>query len=224
MKHIEIKKDLFFNPNPGDPSSKFQDSSALAFSWSPGQERYSLSIKECEIDGRGVSEGLKLSFCRNAEVRDCIIRGGYEDCVDIVRGENISFKNCKFISQNSKQHITAKGGVKNLSFNNCTFVNSFSKFYDGACIDLGNWTDYDDVDRPMVRNVLIKDCKMEKVGFRVLYRRLFSEAPTVKNCHGFGLRVPRLFVKLFWTAQRKGWLGARRKFPESWLKIYDFEK
>lgn len=224
MKHIEIKKDLFFNPNPGDPSSKFQDSSALGFSWRPGQEQYSLSIKSCEIDGRGVSEGLKLSFCRNVEVRDCIIRGGYEDCVDIVRGENISFKNCTFMAQNTKQHITAKGGVKNLSFDNCTFVNSFSKFYDGACIDLGNWTDYDDVDRPMMRNISIKNCKMEKVGLPVLYRRLYSETPIVENCQGFGLKIPRLFVKLFWFGQRKGLLGKRRVFDDSWLKVYDFEK
>jgi hypothetical protein len=224
MKHIEIKNELFFNPKPGNPDSKFEDDSALGFSWRPGQEQYSLKIKDCEINGQGVSEGLKLSFCRNVEVEKCTILGGYEDCVDIVRGENISFKKCTFISQNTKQHITAKGGIKNLSFIDCTFVNSFSKFYDGACIDLGNWTDYDDVDRPMVRDILIENCEIKDVGLRVLYRRLYAENPIVRNCQGFGLKVPRLFVKLFWAAQRKGWLGKRRSFPESWLKIYDFEK
>lgn len=224
MNDVSINNELFTSLDLEEIQSKFNDKSALGFGWRPGQDQYSISLNNCEINGAGVSEGLKLSFCRNVHVNNCTIFGGYEDCVDIVRGENISFVDCKFIAQNTKQHITAKGGVKNLSFDNCTFVNSFSKFYDGACIDLGNWTDYDDVDRPMMRNISIKNCKMEKVGLPVLYRRLYSETPIVENCQGFGLKIPRLFVKLFWFGQRKGLLGKRRVFDDSWLKVYDFEK
>lgn len=224
MSTLKIDGETFSQDNLEDIESKFNDKNALGFGWRPGQKQYALSINNCEINGSGVSEGLKLSFCRNVNVDNCTIFGGYEDCVDIVRGENITFKNCKFISQNSKQHITAKAGIKNLSFINCTFVNSFRKFYDGACIDLGNWADYDDVDRPMVRNVLIEDCRMDNVGTPILYRRLYSETPQVKNSSGFKFNVPRIFVKMFWYGQRKGFLGPRRRFPSSWLEVYDFEK
>lgn len=224
MSTLKIDGETFSQENLEDMQSKFNDKNALGFAWRPGQKQYALSLSNCEINGSGVSEGLKLSFCRNVYVDNCTIFGGYEDCVDIVRGENITFKNCKFISQKSKQHITAKGGVKNLSFINCTFVNSFSKFYDGACIDLGNWTDYDDVDRPMVRNVLIQDCRMDNVATPILYRRLYSETPKVKNSSGFKFNIPKIFVKMFWYGQRNGLLGPRRRFDPSWLEVYDFEK
>ena len=150
--------------------------------------------------------------------------GGSEDCVDIVRGENITFDNCTFFANSdTKQHITCKGGAKNITFKNCKFVGSFKNWWDGACIDLGNWTDYDDVDRPMVRNINIENCIMQDVGCRILYRRLYSETPVVTNSRGFRFNAPRLFVKLFWWLQRKGAIGPRRRFPEDWLKIYDFE-
>lgn len=214
----------FFAAKSSESDSKFNDKNALGFSWRPGQPEFSLEIDSCTIDGGGVSEGLKLSFCRNVIVRNSQIIGGSEDCVDIVRGENITFENCTFFANpDTKQHITCKGGAKNITFKNCKFVGSFKNWWDGACIDLGNWTDYDDVDRPMVRNVNIENCIMQDVGARILYRRLYSETPKVSNSRGFRFNVPRIFVKLFWWLQRKGAIGPRRRFPEDWLKIYDFE-
>lgn len=205
-------------------SQEQEESAALSFGWRPGQPKFSLTIDSCTIDGGGATEGLKLSFCRNVIVRNSQIMGGSEDCVDIVRGENITFDNCTFFANpDTKQHITCKGGAKNITFKNCKFVGSFKCWWNGACIDLGNWTDYDDVDRPMVRNVHIINCDMLDVACRILYRRLYSEMPVVKNARGFRFNVPRLFVKLFWWLQRKGAIGPRRRFPESWLTIYGFE-
>jgi len=214
----------FFAAKSNENDSKFNDKNALGFGWRPGQPEFSLVIDSCTIDGGGVSEGLKLSFCRNVIVRNSQIMGGSEDCVDIVRGENITFDNCTFFANpDTKQHITCKGGAKNITFKNCKFVGSFKCWWNGACIDLGNWTDYDDVDRPMVRNVNIENCIMQDVGAGILYRRLYSETPKVSNSRGFRFNVPRIFVKLFWWLQRKGALGPRRRFPESWLTIYGFE-
>ena len=214
----------YFVADKTSDGSKFNDTHALGFGWRPGQPEFSVTIDCCTIDGGGASEGLKLSFCRNVTVKNSQIMGGAEDCVDIVRGENITFENCTFFANpDTKQHITAKGGVKNLTFKNCKFIGSFKNWWDGACIDLGNWTDYDDVNRPRVRNVQIIDCVMQDVSCPILYRRLYAETPVVKNTKGFKFNVPRLFVSAFWFLQRKGWIGKRRRFPEDWLKVYDFE-
>jgi hypothetical protein len=223
MKTITIEKQYFKPTSTEKQESKFIDKSALGFGWRPGQERFKLIIRSCFIDGTGVSEALKLSFCRDVEVQDCEFLGGYEDCVDIVRGENISFKNCHFISQNSRQHITCKGGARNISFTNCKFTGAFKNWWNGACIDLGNWTDYDDVDRPRVRGVRIKNCIMKDVCTQVLYRKLYSEKPEVENSYGIKLNIPNVFVKVFWALQRMKLLGERRTFDEDWLKVYDFE-
>jgi len=214
----------FFTAKSEENDSKFNDTNALGFGWRPGQSEFSIEIDSCTIDGGGASEGLKLSFCRNVVVRNSQIMGGSEDCVDIVRGENITFDNCTFFANtDTKQHITCKGGAKNITFKNCKFIGSFKNWWDGACIDLGNWTDYDDVDRPKVRNVQIINCTLQDVSCPILYRRLYAETPTVKNTKGFKFKVPNLFVSIFWFLQRKGWVGKRRKFPDNWLKIYDFE-
>ena len=102
-------------------------------------------------------------------------------------------------------------------------MRAFKNWWNGSCIDLGNWTDYDDVGRPRVRNVQIIDCVMQDVSCPILYRRLYAETPVVENTKGFKFNFPRLFVSAFWFLQRKGWIGKRRRFPEDWLKVYDFE-
>tara|TARA_B110000444_G_C18801600_1_gene577755 strand:+ start:978 stop:1652 length:675 start_codon:yes stop_codon:yes gene_type:complete len=223
MKKVVIKDKYFSPQQKEDSQSKFNDKNALGFAWRPGQEEFSIEIDSCTIDGRGVSEGLKLSFCRNVSVKNSCILGGYEDCVDIVRGENIFFENCTFISQNSAQHITCKSGVRNVNFINCKFVNPVRNWWNGACIDLGNWSDYDDADRPKVRNVNITNCTMSNNCFSILYRRLYSDSPSVINSSGLKLNIASVFVRAFWFLQRRGMLGARRRFDESWLKVYDFE-
>lgn len=218
---IYVSKQKFRASKEESPDA-LRDTSALSFCWRPGQERQSILIEDCIIDGRGASEGLKLSFCSNVYVKKCAIFGGYEDCVDIVRGTNIVFSQCTFISAQSKQHITAKGGAKGLTFRKCLFLQPYRKWYDGACIDLGNWTDYDDVVRPGVRDVLIDNCTMFDAG-PVLVRVLHGDSPSVSNSRGWVIKVPPLFTKLFFHLQRKGKLGKRRRFAPDDLKIYPHE-
>ena len=50
----------------------------------------------------------------DVKVKNCIIIGGYEDCVDIVRGGRILFEDCTFISNNTKHHFTIKCQVENV--------------------------------------------------------------------------------------------------------------
>ena len=215
----------YFVAKKSDSESQFDDSSALALGWRPGQPEFSATIDSCTIDGGGASEGLKLSFCRNIKIQNSQFFGGSEDCVDIVRGENISFYNCTFFANpDTKQHVTIKGGARNITFKNCKFINSFKSWWNGACIDIGNWTDYDDVDRPKTRDVRVVDCEMQNVAFPVLCRRLYADSPIVENTRGLGIMIPSWAVSIFWFLQRKGWIGKRRRFPESWLKIYDFER
>jgi len=214
----------YFVAKKSESDSQFNDSSAFTLGWRPGQPEFSATIDSCTIDGGGASEGLKLSFCKNIKIQNSQIYGGSEDCVDIVRGENIYFYNCTFFANpGTKQHVTVKGGARNITFKNCKFIGSFKNWWNGACIDLGNWTDYDDVDRPKTRDIKIVDCEMQNVTFPLLCRRLYANSPIVQNTQGLGLMIPSWAVSIFWFLQRKGWLGKRRRFPESWLKIYDFE-
>lgn len=222
MKYDRIvENQTFMGSAPA--GDKFHDSNALGFGWRPGQKHIKTLIKNCTIDANGSSEGLKLSFCWDVDVEGCTIIGGKEDCVDMVRGGRIAFKDCRFISKDTSQHITAKCGIKDLSFKDCVFENDYKNWWDGACIDLGNWGDYDDVHRPKARRISITNCKMENMNRGLLYRTIYSDKPEVENSDGRGLCVPDAFVKLFWFLQRKGWIGERRRWPEAWLKIYDIE-
>ena len=192
-----------FEVDDNQPFGKV-DKSALGFSWRPGQRKESLLIKDCEIDANGVAVGLKLSYMHNVVVKDCKITGGYEDCVDIVRGGNILFEDCIFISNNTKHHFTIKCQVDDIKIVNCIFRNNFRWIWDGAFIDMGNWGTYNIEDIPKTKNIQIIDCVFENVTWwkRILTRRLFAENSIVKNTKGFNLKIPNIFVKIFWHHKR----------------------
>lgn len=200
---IFIGDPFHFEKDPNQPFGKV-DKSAIGFSWRPGQEEVELRIENCQINANGVAEGLKLSYMRNVVVKDTIITGGYEDCVDIVRGENILFENCIFVSENTKHHFTIKCQVKNVKIVNCIFRNNFSKIYDGAFVDMGNWSDYDVGELPKTRDIKIINCNFENVSWwkKILTRRLYAENAIVTNTKGFNLRIPDIFVKMFWKYKR----------------------
>ena len=201
MKKIIIKNKKF----KGDPSiyNGTRDDNALGFGWRPGQQKFTLEIENCEIDANGVAEGLKLSYCTHVIVKNCTIIGGYEDCVDIVRGGYMLFDGCTFISNNSKHHFTIKSSVDNVTIKNCTFVNNFRNLYDGALVDLGNWSDYDIDDIPKTKNIYIVDYTLKNISWykRIVARRLYANNPVIRG-DGFVLKVPRLFVWLFWKLRR----------------------
>jgi len=206
MKYDKIIKGQSFigdptmsKPDPNQPFGKV-DHNALGFAWRPGWEEESVLIEDCTIDANGVAEGLKLSYMHDVKVKNSIIIGGYEDCVDIVRGGRIVFEDCTFISNNTKHHFTIKCQVDDVKIVNCIFRNNFSKIWDGAFVDMGNWGTYNLEDIPKTKNIQIIDCIFENVSWwkRILTRRLFAENAIVKNTKGFNLKIPKIFVKIFW--------------------------
>lgn len=198
MKEIVIKGKTF----KGDPK-KGKQSNALGFIWRPGMSKQKIRIEDCTIDAGPVAEGLKLSYCHDVIVKNCTIIGGFEDCVDIVRGGFMIFENCRFVSKNTKHHFTIKCNAYNITIKDCVFVNDFNKLIDGAFVDLGNWSDYDVDDLPKTKDIYIVDCKFENVSWykKIISRRLYAETPVVRGT-GFILKIPRLFVWLFWKLRR----------------------
>jgi len=137
-------------------------------------------------------------------VRRCIIVGGYEDCVDIVRGGDILFDQCTFISNNTKHHFTIKCDVHNIRIEDCTFSGDFKSVWDGAFIDLGNWGTYNFKDIPKTDNIYVTRCNIVNVSWwkQILTRRLFAENPVICDTSGFNLRVPKFIVNIFWLYKR----------------------
>ena len=198
MNEIIIKGRTF----KGD-LKKGKQGNALGFMWRPGMPKQKIRIEDCTIDAGPVAEGLKLSYCSDVIVKNCTIIGGFEDCVDIVRGGFMIFENCRFVSKNTKHHFTIKCNASNITIKDCVFVNDFNKLIDGAFVDLGNWSDYDVDDLPRTKDIYIVDCKFENVSWykKIVARRLHAETP-VNRGKGYILRIPRLFVWLFWKLRR----------------------
>ena len=118
MNEIIIKGKTF----RGDLKNGKQ-SNALGFMWRPGMPKQKIRIEGCTIDAGPVAEGLKLSYCHDVIVKNCTIIGGFEDCVDIVRGGFMIFENCRFVSKNTKHHFTIKCNASNITIKDCVFVN-----------------------------------------------------------------------------------------------------
>ena len=198
MNEIIIKGRTF----KGD-LKKGKQSNALGFMWRPGMPKQKIRIEDCTIDAGPVAEGLKLSYCSDVIVKNCTIIGGFEDCVDIVRGGFMIFENCRFVSKNTKHHFTIKCNASNITIKDCVFVNDFNKLIDGAFVDLGNWSDYDVDDLSRTKDIYIIDYKFENVSWykKIIARRLHAESP-VNRGNGYILRIPRLFVWLFWKLRR----------------------
>ena len=187
----------------GDPSI-VGDSNALGFRWRPGSTKNSILIEDCIIDANGAAEGLKFSYVHDVIVKRCTIIGGYEDCVDIVRGGDIFFEECVFIANKTKHHFTIKCDVSNVEIKNCIFRNNFNRWWDGACVDLGNWGSYNTEFMPTTRDIKITDCTLENISWwkKILTRRIYAENPEVINTDGYNLKIPSFFVKLFWGLRR----------------------
>lgn len=161
-------------------------------------------IDSCRIDACGVAEGLKLTHISNVTIRNTTIIGGYEDCVDIVRGDNILFENCIFAAKGTKHHFTIKCESRDIKIKDCTFKNDFNNAWDGALVDMGNWSNYDKKDLIKTKNIQIINCKLENISWwkRILTRRLYSKNASTTNTQGFNLKIPNFIVKLFWRLRR----------------------
>jgi hypothetical protein len=134
------------------------------------------------------SDILKFSHARNCIVKDCIIWGGKEDCVDMNRYcDAITFEDCTFITFGS-QHITIKGGSKNIYFKNCRFAGR----PENVEVELGNYSEQSD-EAPI--NIVFTETRYtDQSPVRV---RCLNACPCTVTVNGGNVKVYQpLWVKL----------------------------
>jgi hypothetical protein len=180
-------------------------------------KRSGIIVADEIIDGRGFSEALKFSQCQSVVVNDCEIDGGAEDCIDIVRGFSYHLVAID-LHPRGKFGITIKGGV-----NYVTMVGLIFHSHSSECdIDLGNWTNYDIVKRPKVRNIVIRDCK-STTGKPIKVMVLHSDIPSIINSNVELKVIHPFFVWCFFTMRRFGWFGGKVEVDPEELKLQPWE-
>ena len=174
-----------------------------------------LLLRNCFISAERVTEALKFSACRNVVVEDCLILGGPEDAVDIVRGENYYFRRVTFVAR-GEYAVTIKAGVRHVRFLECRFRGRPGS---GVFLDLGNWADYEIEKRnPTVDVAVSLSSVFESGGVKGLIpiRTLHAELPIYP---GVIQRVHPLFVDVFFRVRR--WQTeavVRKKYSSEELK------
>lgn len=188
----------------GVPQNTTEDIHALGFA-----KEEVIRINDCNIDANGITEGLKFSKSWEVVVNNTHIIGGTEDCVDICRGGQMYFNGCVFEQNIGDQCFTIKGSARDILFENCTFKGSPK----AAFVDLGNYSNYDQVKRPKTRRISFVNCTFEIkwwkfwiAGVRVLY----AEKPSFKNCKGDScIVIPQWFTAIFFWCRNQGWFGGK---------------
>jgi hypothetical protein len=162
------------------------------------------------------SEILKGSKRRNVVVEDSFIGGGNEDCVDMVRGENIKFQNLTVEAhEKTRVFFTLKGGIKGLTFNDVVLYGKSKWCWD---ISLGDWTNYDVDKRPKVRDIVLENVRFGDSNKRVKVLCLWSEKPTVIGGRVDIWKVPTFMVKILFWYKRKFGKGHVSVPLEDWEK------
>jgi hypothetical protein len=96
------------------------------------------TIPEGNVNPLAYSDVLKLSLCRHAVVDHCSITGGYEDCIDCVRGFGLIVQDCD-LTPKGRNGITIKGGFQTWLVKDTHFTTHGSE----ADIELGQFSMYD---------------------------------------------------------------------------------
>ena len=159
----------------------------------------SVLIRNCTIRANRVEEALKLSASKDVVVDNCVLFGGDEDALDIVRGSDYVFRNVRFIARGNYA-VTIKGGVQRVDFIGCTFEGEPKT---GYFIDLGNWSDYDVLERPKTDQVRIDDTTVfanGRVGGKPYAVRVIHAEPP--NMVGHLAIMPGMVWKTYFAYKR----------------------
>ena len=148
------------------------------------------TFPEPGIDASEYSDIFKLSHSKNVQVRNCVIYGGKEDCVDMNREcENILFENVT-VHSGGKYCFTIKGGTKNVTLKN-VIVDGHGTEMD---IDLGNWSDQSS---NLTTNIILDNVN-SKSGEPVKVRVLWADKPTIVGGSNVKLMViPRPLYAIY---------------------------
>lgn len=163
------------------------------------------------------SELVKGSLRRNIIIKDSRVAGGKEDCIDLVRGENIKIENVFLSSEKSRTYITAKGGIKGLHLKNLQFNGKSRYPWD---VSLGDFTIYDIIrKRPKMRNVVLEKFTRVDSNKKIRVLCLHCEKPTVIGKNIQVIKIPTFLVNILFFIKR-----IITKEPKNMdRKLYDWE-
>lgn len=175
------------------------------------------------IDGRGFREGAKGSRVEGVTWAGKSVVGGFEDCIDIVRGRDITLRDCVlyiFPEARTRTHLTAKGGIQGLHLQRLTFWGS-PRWWN---ISWGDWTDYDRVPRPLSRGLIIEDC-VRRDGRPITVLCRWAERPTVIRSRVRLLALPEplhlWWHRLEWRIRRRVLRAPTHYEPDYSLRDYE---
>ncbi len=157
-------------------------------------------IPPAEVTALDYSDVLKFSNCQNITVDQCVISGGKEDCIDVVRGSNYTIKNTTLLPH--KNGITLKGSIDGAVLDTVGFDNHGSE----CDIDIGQFDNYWWIGRPPTRNIKLKNIESSD-GKPVVVRLWDAENPTIENCNVKIVRIPKFIwwpYFVFRAAQTRG--------------------
>ena len=156
-------------------------------------------IRNCDIRADRIEEALKLSASHDIVVDNCRLEGGGEDALDIVRGSGYVFRNVTFVARGGRA-ATVKGGARRVDFINCRFTGTPSE---GHFVELGNWSDYDILERPETTEIRIDDATRFASGRTdappYAVQILYAQPPAMQ---GEFVTIPRVFIDLYFAFKR----------------------
>jgi hypothetical protein len=147
------------------------------------------TFPESGIDPEEYSDIVKLSNAKNITIKNCFIKGGQEDCIDMNRYcENVLVEDTN-VSSGGLYCFTIKGGTKNVTLKNVV-VGIHGHETD---IDLGNWSDQSS---ELTTGVVLDNVKSVD-GKPVRVRVLWADKPTVINSNVKVCVVPKWMVAIY---------------------------
>jgi len=200
--------------NPDTPDNKTDGLSVFCFSQNDDS-----TVNNCVIDGQDTRWGGKASLTFDLEYNNTTFKNGTARSFDMVRGGNVKFENCEFANDGVRKKITSpymltevcdigiKGGVHDVVFKDCVLQD----------IRLGDYSIYDQQDRPKTRRFTFINCKAPDGGPIVIRGRYFDKNTlTLLDTNAKVWIWPEFITKIYWWYNRT--FGDKRK-PDGWNVI-----
>lgn len=134
-----------------------------------------------------ISDTLKFSNCNQVAVKNCVIYGGKEDCIDAVRGSDYTFENIA-LYPNGKNGITLKGSISGYKIENVSFLFAGTN----SDIEVGQYDNYWYIGRPPTRNGQINNVfSSAEDNTKVVLKVWDAEVPRVTNSEIKIVKIPK---------------------------------
>lgn len=138
------------------------------------------------------SDILKFSICKNVLIKDCLVVGGKEDCIDIVRGEGYTIQDVNLYAC-GKNAITFKGAAIGLNISNLIVERHGSE----SDVELGQHSIYDSpLGKDKTKNIQLRNVTSID-GKPVIVKVWNAEKPIVTGGNVKVKVVPWPIVKIY---------------------------